>query len=71
MTRWGVRVANLGQNMVKNVLESICDAMPGCVGRGSVIALVVILPFSCESFVDGYTAKILDLIASGLDPNEV
>lgn len=33
MTRWGVRVANLGQNMVKNVLESICDAMPDCVGR--------------------------------------
>jgi len=47
------------QNMVKNVLESICDAVPGCVGR------------SCESFVDGYTAKILDLIASGLDPNEL
>ena len=64
-------MTNLAQNMVKNVLESICDVMPDCVGRRGVLELVTILPFSCESFVDGYTAKILDLIASGLDPNEV
>merc|ERR1712223_1216565 len=44
------------QRMVKNALESICYRLPNVVDR------------RCEQFVEGYTAKILDLITSGLGP---
>merc|ERR1711972_358393 len=47
------------QRMVKNALESICYRLPNVVDR------------RCEQFVEGYTAKILDLIASGLGPDQL
>merc|ERR1711972_876685 len=47
------------QRMVKNALESICYRLPNVVGR------------RCEQFVEGYTAKILDLITSGLGPDQL
>jgi len=47
------------QRMVKNVLESICYRLPNSVER------------RCEQFVEGYTAKILDLITSGLGPDQL
>merc|ERR1712212_1065247 len=45
--------------MVENVLESICYRLPNSVER------------KCEQFVEGYTAKILDLITSGLGPDQL
>merc|ERR1712112_394225 len=45
------------QRMVENVLESICYRLPNSVER------------RCEQFVEGYTAKILDLITTGLGPD--
>merc|ERR1712147_554673 len=47
------------QRMVKNALESICYRLPNVVDR------------RCEQFVEGYTAKILDLITSGLGPDQL
>jgi len=47
------------QRMVENVLESICYRLPNSVER------------RCEQFVEGYTAKILDLITSGLGPDQL
>jgi len=47
------------QRMVENVLESICYRLPNSVER------------RCEQFVEGYTAKILDLITTGLGPDQL
>jgi len=47
------------QDMVKNVLESVCYRLPQSIER------------NCEDFVDKYTATILDLIVNGLSPDEI
>merc|ERR1711936_1509752 len=47
------------QDMVKNVLESICYRLPGSIER------------SCEDFVEKYTSGIINFIVAGLTPDEV
>ena len=47
------------QDMVKNVLESICYRLPDSIER------------NCEDFVEKYTAKILNFIVQGLTPDEI
>ena len=47
------------QEMVKNVLESICYRLPNSIERG------------CEDFVDKYTSVVIDFLVSGLSPDEV
>jgi len=47
------------QEMVKNVLESICYRLPSSIERG------------CEDFVEKYTSVVIDFIVSGLSPDEV
>merc|ERR1719158_2829042 len=47
------------QDMVKNVLESICYRLPNSIER------------SCENFVETYTSTIINLIVNGLTPDEV
>ena len=47
------------QNMVKNVLESICYHLPNSIER------------NCEDFVETYTSTIVDLIVQGLSPDEI
>jgi len=47
------------QDMVKNALESICYRLPTSVER------------TCESFVETYTASIINLIVQGFTPDEV
>jgi len=47
------------QDMVKNVLESICYRLPDSIER------------SCEDFVEKYTSTIINLIVSGLTPDGI
>jgi len=47
------------QEMVKNVLESVCYRLPDSWER------------SCEDFVESYTDMILNFIANDLNPNQV
>jgi len=47
------------QDMVKNVLESICYRLPSSIER------------NCESFVETYTSSIINLIVNGLTPDEI
>jgi len=47
------------QNMVKNVLESICYRLPNSIER------------NCENFVETYTSTIINLIVTGLTPDEI
>ena len=47
------------QDMVKNVLESICYRLPNSIES------------NCEDFVDKYTSTIIDFITSGLSPDEI
>jgi len=49
------------QNMVKNVLETVCYRLP----------LPAKYEKKCEDFVEAYTAPILDFITNGLDPEDV
>merc|ERR1719515_176709 len=47
------------QEMVKNVLESICYRLPDSIERG------------CEDFIEKYTSVVIDFLVSGLSPDEV
>ena len=47
------------QDMVKNALESICYRLPDSIER------------NCEDFVEKYTTTIINLIVSGLTPDEI
>jgi len=47
------------REMVKNVLESICYRLPNSIER------------RCENFVEKYTDSLINLIVSGLTPDEV
>jgi len=47
------------QEMVKNALESICYRLPSSIER------------NCENFVETYTGTIINLIVTGLTPDEV
>jgi len=47
------------QDMVKNVLESICYRLPNSIER------------NCENFVETYTSTIINLIINGLTPDEI
>ena len=47
------------QEMVKNVLESVCYHLPSSVER------------NCEDFVEKYTPTIVNLIVEGLSPDEI
>jgi len=47
------------QDMVKNALESICYRLPNSIER------------NCEDFVEKYTSTIINLIVSGLTPDEI
>jgi len=49
------------QNMVKNVLETICYRLP----------LPAKYERKCENFVKAYTGEILDFITNGVEPEEV
>jgi len=47
------------QEMIKNVLESICYRLPDSIENG------------CEDFVEKYTSVVINFIVSGLSPDEV
>merc|ERR1719186_884474 len=47
------------QDMVKNVIKSICYRLPNSIER------------NCEDFVETYTSSIINLIVNGLTPDEI
>ena len=57
--------------MVENVLESICYRLPNSVERRCEQVIYQRKDIIHPQFVEGYTAKILDLITTGLGPDQL